>query len=195
MTLLALVRHGQTDWNAERRIQGRTDIPLNDTGRAQDLLAAEALRDGGWQRIASSTLGRATETAEIIASALGLEPPATHPGLMERDYGVAEGTLVADFHARYDGGVPVPGAETHEELTERALAALAEVVAQEPDAPTIVVAHGGVIRGLLGHASNGALPRPGERIDNASVTLFRMTDDGLVLAADERESVGAERGA
>lgn len=192
MTLLALVRHGQTDWNAERRIQGRTDIPLNDTGRAQALQAADALREGGWERMVSSTLRRASETAEIIASTLGLEPPATHEGLMERDYGIAEGTLVADFHRRYDDGTPVPGAETHEQLTKRALRALAEITADGREAPTVVVAHGGVIRGLLGHASRGALPRPGERIDNASVTLFRMTDGRLALAAADLESVGAQ---
>lgn len=190
MTLLALVRHGQTDWNAALRIQGRTDIPLNDTGRAQALLAAEALRDDGWERVASSTLLRARETAEIIASALGLERPLTHPGLMERDYGVAEGTLVADFRARYGEGLPVPGAETHEELTERALAAIEEVVSQAPDVPTVVVAHGGVIRSLLLHATDGALPRPGERIENASVTLFRLTDDGLTIAAADLQRAG-----
>ncbi|GAA1728907.1 histidine phosphatase family protein [Microbacterium paludicola] len=180
MTLLALVRHGQTDWNFDRRIQGRTDIPLNDTGRAQALLAAEALRDGGWTRIASSTLQRASETAQIIADSLGLDAPKTYAGLVERDYGIGEGTLVSDFHARYDTGV-APGGETLEELAERVLAALGEVAADSAGEPTIVVAHGGVIRSLLGIATDGALPRPGERIDNASVTVFRLTSDGLAL--------------
>lgn len=192
MTLLAVVRHGQTDWNFERRIQGRTDIPLNDTGRAQALVAAEALRDGGWTRTASSTLRRASETAQIIADALGLDSPTTYPGLVERDYGVGEGTLVADFHARYPSGV-VPGGESLEELAERALQALGEVVADAPDQPTIVVAHGGVIRALLGIATDGALPRPGERVDNASVTLFRLDSDGLTL--ESASLVSTEAGA
>lgn len=192
MTLLALVRHGQTDWNFERRIQGRTDIPLNDTGRAQALLAADALRDGGWKRVASSTLQRASETAQIIADALGLEAPTTYPGLVERDYGVGEGTLVSDFHARYSAG-EVPGGETLEQLAERALQALGSVVSDAPGEPAIVVAHGGVIRALLGIATDGALPRPGERIDNASVTVFRLTSEGLSL--ESASLVAPEAGA
>ena len=174
------MRHGQTDWNAERRIQGRTDIPLNDTGRAQALVAAETLRDGGWSRIVASSLGRARETAEIIAAELALDAPAIFPGLMERDYGIGEGTLVPDFHARYGQGA-VPGGETTEELATRVFAALREVAADARDQPTIVVAHGGVIRALLGIATDGELPRPGERIENASVTVFRLSDDALAL--------------
>ncbi len=186
------MRHGQTDWNAERRIQGRTDIPLNDTGRAQALLAAEALREGGWARVTSSTLQRASETARIIADALGLQAPTTYAGLVERDYGVGEGTLVSDFHERYGTGV-VPGGESTDELAERALRALGAVVEHAPGEPTVVVAHGGVIRVLLGLATDGALPRPGERIDNASVTLFRLTADGLVL--ESASLVAPEAGA
>jgi probable phosphoglycerate mutase len=180
VTLLALVRHGQTDWNAELRIQGRTDIPLNDTGRAQAALAAQSLRDGGWQRVASSTLVRARETARVIADALGLDEPAAYPGLVERDYGVGEGMLVADFREQYGTG-PVPGAETVEELAARALEGLGAVAADAPDQPTVVVAHGGVIRALLSLATDGALPRPGERVENGSVTLFRLTPEGLAL--------------
>ena len=180
MTLLALVRHGQTDWNAERRIQGRTDIPLNDTGRAQALLAADNLRDGGWTRIVSSSLGRARETAEIIADALGIDGPTTYPDLVERDYGVGEGTLVPDFHARFGHGA-VPGGETPEQLAARVLEGITRVAADADGEPTIVVAHGGVIRALLGIATDGELPRPGERVENAAVNVFRFSDDTLLL--------------
>ncbi|WP_309068639.1 histidine phosphatase family protein [Microbacterium sp.] len=192
MTLLALVRHGQTDWNFELRIQGRTDIPLNETGRAQALLAAETLRDGGWTRIASSTLQRAKETAQIIADALGLDAPDTYEGLVERDYGVGEGTLVADFHERYPTG-EAPGSEPVQDLAERALQALGDVAADADGRPTIVVAHGGVIRALLRIATDGALPRPGERVENASVTVFRFTADGLAL--ESASLVSPEAGA
>ncbi|MBO3662468.1 histidine phosphatase family protein [Microbacterium stercoris] len=180
MTLLALVRHGQTDWNAERRVQGRTDIPLNDIGRAQALTAAENLRGGGWTRIVSSSLGRARETAEIIAGVLGLPAPRAYSGLVERDYGVGEGTLVADLHATYGHG-DVPGGETTAELAERVLAAIADVAADTGDEPTVVVAHGGVIRELLRLATAGERPRPGERVENAAVNVFRFDGDHLVL--------------
>jgi broad specificity phosphatase PhoE len=194
VTLLALVRHGQTDWNAEKRIQGRTDIPLNDIGRAQALLAADALRDGGFTRIVASPLRRASETAEIIATALGLDEPRTYAGLVERDYGVGEGTLVSDFHARFGGG-PVPGGETVADLADRAFRALGEVAADAAGEPTIVVAHGGVIRALIGLATDGALPRPGERIDNASVTLFRLGADGLALESASMSTPEPDTGA
>ena len=192
MTLLALVRHGQTDWNFELRIQGRTDIPLNDTGRAQALLAAETLRDGGWTRITSSTLQRAKETAQIIADELGLDGPETYPGLVERDYGIGEGSLVADFHERYPTG-EAPDSESVDALTERVRDALREVAADADGRPTIVVAHGGVIRALLRIATDGALPRPGERVENASVTVFRHTADGLSL--ESASLVAPEAGA
>ena len=194
MTLLAFVRHGQTDWNLALRIQGRTDIPLNDTGRAQALLAAERLRDGGYDRIVASPLQRARETAAIIASDLGLDEPRTHLGLAERDYGEGEGMLVADFRARYGHG-PVPGAETHEQLTRRALAALTDVAADGgpgEDERLIVVAHGGLIRAVVGHASGGTQPRPGERIENGSVTLLRLSGGELAfLDGDFPEEVPA----
>ncbi|GAA3660591.1 histidine phosphatase family protein [Microbacterium marinilacus] len=180
MTLLALLRHGQTDWNFERRVQGRTDIPLNDTGRAQALVAADTLRGGDWTRIVASPLRRAEETAEIIASVLELDAPSTHAGLVERDYGQGEGVLVADFFARWGDG-PVPGAETLDELATRAHDAIAEVAAVAPAEPTIVVAHGGLIRSLIGLATDGRLPAPGERLENASVTLFALEDSGLEL--------------
>ena len=72
MTDLYLVRHGETDWNRQRRIQGLTDIPLNDTGRAQAEAAAALIERSEWDLVVSSTLGRARETAAILARGLGL---------------------------------------------------------------------------------------------------------------------------
>ena len=87
---IALVRHGQTAWNFERRLQGTTDIPLNDTGREQAATVAPRLT-GTWDVVVSSPLGRARETAQIIADALGLELGGTYPDVVERHYGDAEG--------------------------------------------------------------------------------------------------------
>ena len=72
MTLLYLVRHGQTDWNLQRRIQGSTDIALNDTGRAQAARAGQLLARRHWDVLASSPLSRAYETAEIIGGYIAL---------------------------------------------------------------------------------------------------------------------------
>lgn len=179
MTLLTLVRHGQTDWNLRRRIQGATDIPLNDTGRADALAAADSLAGGDHHAVYASPLVRARETAQIIAARLGLAEPAITRGLREREFGVAEGTDVADYITRYGGWqAEVPGAETLDQVRDRALDSLDRIAraSRRRSAPAaesiIVVTHGGVIRALLMHASGGSLPREGDTLRNGSAHRF-----------------------
>ncbi|MFC7790397.1 histidine phosphatase family protein [Microbacterium sp. MAHUQ-60] len=179
MTLITLVRHGQTDWNLERRIQGSTDIPLNDTGRADALAAAEVLASESYDAVYASPLSRAQETARIIATRLGLDAPVTTKGLRERSFGEGEGIDVADYIARYGGWhSEVPGAESLEEVRDRALDSLDRIVRASRRRSTphqesiIVVTHGGVIRALLLHASGGSLPREGDLLRNGSVHRF-----------------------
>mgnify|MGYP003417305688 FL=1 len=194
MITLTLVRHGETDWNFARRIQGSTDIPLNETGRAQAREAAETLRPavlGASESpfLVASDLSRATETAQIIARELGLAAPRLFPELRERAYGEAEGILVDDFYARFgEGGQDtVPGAETNAELQTRAVLAIARVTAaagDDADATNrhiIAVSHGGFIREVISHATQGERPLPGERLGNASAHTFRLSDDEIHL--------------
>ncbi|MGF3055179.1 histidine phosphatase family protein [Microbacterium sp. YY-01] len=186
MTLLTLVRHGQTDWNLARRIQGATDIPLNDTGRDDARRAAAELSGGYHHRVWASPLSRAHETAQIIAQSLGLAEPELHAGLRERTFGEAEGIPVEEYIEKYSTWhTTVPGSETFDEVTDRALTALEEISRESrrraaPVAESlIVVAHGGVIRALLEHASGGSLPAEGQRILNGSLHRFVMDPDGL----------------
>lgn len=179
MTLITIVRHGQTDWNLARRIQGTTDIPLNDTGRADALAAAEALAGGTYDAVYASPLVRAQETAQIIATRLGLAAPVATRGLRERSFGEAEGIDVADYIARYGGWhSEVPGAESLEQVRDRALDSLDRIVRASRRRSTpnqesiIVVSHGGVIRALLMHASGGTLPREGDQLRNGSAHRF-----------------------
>ena len=90
MTTLLLVRHGETDWNAEGRLQGHTDTPLNDYGRRQAAALGEDLAGDGIDAVYSSDLARARETAEIVAGRLGL-PVVLEPGLREKNWGSWEG--------------------------------------------------------------------------------------------------------
>jgi probable phosphoglycerate mutase len=188
VTLLTLIRHGQTDWNLARRIQGSTDIPLNDAGRAHAHEAAAFLSDGTHHTIYASPLARAHETAQIIARELGLSAPQLTDGMREREFGEGEGMLVADYITRFGGWhAEVPGAETMDEVRERALGAL-DVIARDArrrSAPVaesvIVVTHGGVIRALLEHVSGGTLPRPGEVIRNGSAHRFEASPGVLRL--------------
>ena len=194
MTALILIRHGETDWNRDRRIQGATDIPLNDTGRAQAHEAATTLRerlDLAGVTIASSDLSRARETAEIIAGDLGLEAPRTYRGLRERSYGEAEGLDVDEFRRRWGDwhSAEVPGAEPWPQLRRRGIAALGRVVrdhrrATAPTAsPLIVVSHGAFIREIMRHATAGELPPVGERLANGSAHDFFYERDHLRLVA------------
>ncbi|MDR2996555.1 MAG: histidine phosphatase family protein [Microbacterium sp.] len=188
MTLLTLVRHGQTDWNLEGRIQGSTDIPLNDTGRAQARDAASQLSGLRFDHVYASPLTRAQETASIIAEQLGLPAPVLTNGMREHEFGEAEGLLWEQYKERYPGSRDdIPGAETVQQLTTRALDSLARIdrAARRRSAPrsesVLVCTHGGVIRALLEHTSGGALPAPGERIANGSVYTFAMDGGGLRL--------------
>lgn len=194
MTALILIRHGETDWNRDRRIQGATDIPLNDTGRAQAHEAATTLRerlDLAGVTIASSDLSRARETAEIIAGDLDLEAPRTYRGLRERSYGEAEGLDVDEFRRRWGDWhcAEVPGAEPWPQLRRRGIAALGRVVrdhrrATAPTASTlIVVSHGAFIREIMRHATAGELPPVGERLANGSAHDFFYERDHLRLVA------------
>ncbi|WP_150956270.1 histidine phosphatase family protein [Microbacterium testaceum] len=189
MTILTLVRHGETAWNYEGRIQGSTDIPLNDTGRVQARGIAETLAAeyaGREVVVVSSDLGRAAETADIIAAALGTEVSRRFPGLQERSYGEAEGMDAPTFYDTYGPwhAADVPGAETWPVVRERALAALAEAVASAPDGVDVIaVAHGALIREVIMFATDGEFPREGERLPNCSATTFRLDGDHWEMLA------------
>lgn len=186
MTLLTLVRHGETDWNRDRRIQGATDIPLNDTGRAQAREAAAALSG---DIVVASDLSRARETAEIIAEGLGLPSPRLYAGLRERAYGEAEGVEAAEFIRRWGDwhSAEIPGAEPWPVLRARGLSALSAVVrdARVATAPAaasvIVVTHGALIRELIRHATGGELPPIGERLPNGSAYTMLYERERLRL--------------
>jgi broad specificity phosphatase PhoE len=180
MTELYLVRHGETDWNAARRIQGRTDIPLNDAGRGQARQAAELLARRSWHGVYTSPLDRAHETASIIAERLGLGSVVDVDALVERDYGEAEGMGFDEIEALYPEGVRAPGQETREAVAARVVPALFELARRHPGERLVIVSHGGAIRSVLQTAEPGT-QHP--RITNASVHSFRVEGGALRLIA------------
>jgi broad specificity phosphatase PhoE len=192
VTALTLIRHGETDWNRARRIQGSTDIPLNDTGRDQARAAAAALRARATDvpvTVVSSDLSRARETAEIIAAELGVAGPRLYPGLRERSYGEAEGVDADEYLRRWGDWhtAEIPGAEPWPELRRRALEALGRAVRDHRDqtapgaASLVVVTHGALIREVIRHASGGELPPAGERLANGSAHDLLFERDRLRL--------------
>jgi probable phosphoglycerate mutase len=178
MTSLYLVRHGETEWNSERRIQGSTDIPLNATGRRQAETTGRLLARREWDDIFSSPLSRAFETATIISRELGMSAPERIDAIVERNYGEAEGLNWQQIEERYPGNLPVPGRETRDEVAARAIPALITLAQAHPGQSLIVVSHGGVIRSVL----NAIDPDDTlGAITNGSIHSFELIDGSLEL--------------
>lgn len=183
--MFAFIRHGQTDWNRDDRLQGSSDIPLNATGREQAREAAALLRDGGWTAIVSSPLSRARETAEIIAAELGLELGPAYDELIERDYGPLEGDNASATIARWPDR-SYPGAELLASVVSRGRAGLARVADDFGDCDVVIVCHGTLIRYTLADLAG----RPVDGIRNGSVSTFRLDGDAWrVLTVNGEELV------
>jgi broad specificity phosphatase PhoE len=186
-TIIGLLRHGQTDWNVDMRLQGVSDIPLNDYGREQANTAAEVLSSSTWEMIVSSPLSRALETANIVASKLGFENVDVLPELIERSFGVAEGLSYDDWKTRYQDGQNVDQAETIAQLDVRANALLKLLALKFEGQQVLTVSHGALIRRLIHIISNGEFPREGERFGNASLTTIEHDgDDWKILSYDPK---------
>jgi broad specificity phosphatase PhoE len=151
VTTLLLVRHGETDWNAEGRLQGHTDRPLNDYGRRQARTLADELAGEQIAAVYASDLARARETAEILGSRLGLDV-VLDPDLREKDWGSWEGlTAVERDRVEFVG-------ETTEQHQARMLAALRRIAERHPRKRVLVVTHGGSLRRVQAAALGLAMP-------------------------------------
>ncbi|MFD2367532.1 histidine phosphatase family protein [Pseudoduganella sp. GCM10020061] len=195
MTSILLIRHGETAWNADRRLQGHTDIPLNTEGERQAEALAAALAGERFDAIVASDLQRAHQTAEAIARHHGL-PVQRDARLRERCYGAFEGLLYAeiarrypedweDWQARQVDSVPPAGerqAESFRAFYRRSLDAVADWAARHPGKSLALVAHGGVLECAYRAAHNMVLESPRSfPIRNASINRFRFHDGRLVL--------------
>ena len=183
-----IFRHGQTDWNAEGRIQGHIDIPLNDTGRLQARKLAPVLQKLGIEAFLSSDLSRASETAQIIANQMGGLPVFMDQDLREIHLGKIEGLsrteieklLGVEFSDRLrsdplsDSDVTLLGSESAEQVTSRALRAVRRFFEQNSYQTIGIATHGGVIRRVIQHAlKNGDYPAP---IPNGIVYPFSYSE-------------------
>jgi broad specificity phosphatase PhoE len=190
VTTLLLVRHGETDWNSERRWQGHADQPLNDVGRAQASELAELLAEQRIDAVYASDLSRAHETAEIIAARLGL-PVTTDERLREVDVGDWSGRLWSEIEAsdptavaRLDTELKAwNGGESYEEMGARVVGAVLELAARHPGETLLIVTHGGSMRacrahaaGLEYHESRGAIGS----LANCAVVELHVAEDRLV---------------
>ena len=162
---IILARHGETDWNRERRWQGHSDRPLNETGREQAETLAAELADEPIAAVYSSDLMRAHETARIVADRLGLDV-VTVPGLRERRFGSWEGLQDVEVERLFPGVHGPPDGEPRDDMTRRVLESLERIAASNDGRTVLVVTHGGPIRAVLRHRGDARCEGP---VANCSV--------------------------
>lgn len=176
---IGLVRHGLTDWNALGKIQGQTDIPLNDIGQKQASLLAERLvqEHHPFDAVISSGLQRAEETARIIATRLQIPLLQPVDGLRERAYGLAEGTTPEEREQRWgaDWRQCDLGQESDEQLQKRSYQTLNLIADRYSHQNLLLVTHGGwlaqLFKVILGDDARG-------NINNLSYSILERADEG-----------------
>lgn len=190
-TRVIAIRHGETAWNAQARIQGHADIPLNDTGRWQARRMAGALAHEDIAAIYSSDLLRASQTAEALAAQAGVG--VVHDGgLRERGFGHFEGMTFADIEARWpeqalrwrrrDPAFAPEGGESLQDFRERCVAAARRLAAAHPGQAIALVAHGGVMDCLYRDALRIDLQAPRTwQLANAGINRLLHGPDGFTL--------------
>jgi len=196
VTTILLIRHGETAWNAVRRLQGHIDIALNDEGLRQADALAHALAGERIDAIVASDLQRALQTAQAVAGHHGV-PVVQDAQLRERCYGVFEGMLYADiaraypadfaaWQARDVDAVMPPGervAESFRQFYGRCVAALGHWAECHRGQTIAIVAHGGVLECAYRAATAMALDGPRDfQVRNASINRFTFDAGALALA-------------
>jgi len=171
MITLGLIRHGMTDWNMEGRIQGHSDIPLNEAGIWQAKQLARRLADEGvrWEAIYSSDLKRASDTARYIRDALQLDEVRLDPRLRERGFGLAEGLTAKEREARFGPGLEGAGIEPEEQVLERGRMFLDDLLTRG-EKRILVVSHGGFLWRFFSLLDPQL---PDKHLGNASLTIIK----------------------
>ena len=191
VTRVLAIRHGETAWNVDTRIQGQLDIPLNDTGRWQAHRLALAVADEGIDAVYSSDLLRAWQTAQAVSAGSGRAVLAD-TGLRERGFGIFEGLTFAEIARRWpeqslrwrrrDPTFGAPGGEVLNDFHARCVAAVTRLASAHPGQTIAVVAHGGVMDSLYRAASRVALDAPRSwALGNASINRLLYTPQGFTL--------------
>jgi len=190
-TRIIAIRHGETTWNVDTRIQGHLNIPLNDTGRRQAHRMALALRDDPITAIYASDLARAWETAQYLGRALRVEV-TREEGLRERGFGEFEGKTYAEIEAllpeqsmrwrQRDPHFAPPGGESLLALRHRVVAAAEQLAARHPGELIALVGHGGVMDVLYRAATGQEIQAPRSwALGNTAINRLLWTPEGMTL--------------
>jgi probable phosphoglycerate mutase len=197
-TRICIIRHGETDWNVERRIQGNIDVALNETGIAQAGATAAGLAGRRFDAVYSSDLDRALQTARSVAAALGLDV-RPDPGLRERHYGVLQGLTTAEVAVRYPTAYAhylarspdhrFGSGECLADFSARIVTAIEALAIRHPGEELLLVSHGGVLDICYRRATGRPLSTPRDfSIPNAALNWFEIGPEGwrLIDWADRR---------
>jgi broad specificity phosphatase PhoE len=187
MRSILLARHGRTEWNALGRLQGHTDIPLDETGREQARALGAALANENIAAVFASDLLRARETGVIVSGALGLEEPTIDPELRERRFGVFEGLTRDECATRYPDAwrawkaqtTAPEGGEPRNDAVARMARVLARIATGD-GGPILVITHGGVMRLWLMDVIGSTIPLL------ANGATYRIDHDGTRFRATAR---------
>jgi broad specificity phosphatase PhoE len=190
VTTIFLARHGESDWNVEKRFQGHSDRPLTERGREQAHALADLVGSEKIDAVYTSPLSRARETAEIVAARAGLKAVALQE-LREVDTGNWSGLSRADVEARFpegfarwrSGGSGWENGESYDEMAERVIGALRRIAEDHPDGRVLVISHGGPIRAIHAAAEGLAIKdyrrlkpvEPNARLSAVAVENGRLT--------------------
>jgi broad specificity phosphatase PhoE len=170
--VLYIVRHGQTDWNVERKIQGWTDIPLNDMGRAQAAELKEKLKGIDFTFCFSSDLQRARETALILTDSMDVQMDVR---LRERNFGPWEG-----FHSSgYNALLHEKDVESDAMLQQRAFACLEDIAALHPQGHILIATHGGLMRNIISKLCSVATTEI--HVENMALLRLQISEQGMAI--------------
>ena len=175
ITIICLVRHGETDWNALGKLQGRTDIRLNETGILQAKECSEFLKTFQWDVIITSPLKRAKQTAEIINKNLDLSLIEMKE-FVERDYGDAEGMLLEERTSTFQGK-SYSNQEDRLTLNNRVMAGIQEINQRYAENNILLIAHGAVINAILAVLSKGKIGSGKTKLNNACISNIHFHQD------------------
>ena len=191
-TRIIAVRHGETAWNVDARIQGQLDVGLNDTGRWQARRVGEALAGEQITAVYTSALGPARQTAQSIAEVTGT-PVVPEEGLRERSFGIFEGKTFDEIHQTWPDHAhnwrkrvpewqPPEGGESLIQLRERVTRTVRDLAARHCGEQIAVVAHGGVLDTLYRVATGQEVNAPRTwQLANASINRLLWTPEGFTL--------------
>lgn len=174
------IRHGETDWNRELRLQGREDIPLNDNGKTQAIRCAASIKELAVDLIVTSPLQRARDTAHMIGNEIGVQTIVIDEDIIERDFGEASGMTYHDKKEKYKN-IKIPGYEPKESLIKRMKRAIGRYSNQYPEGHVIMVSHGGTINALLSVISNGVVGSGKTRLKNTGISIIDVEDQQIKL--------------